>query len=88
MTEPTDILMTEQFLIYPNDSRGDVQAWGLTHVQAARYHARLGTYHARQARHYADKAVRSAKVPGIVGVAALVLLLLLIGVLLGGEHRG
>jgi hypothetical protein len=72
---------------YPNDSCGDVEAWGLTHAQAANYHARLSTFwakrsvhHADLAVHYANRAVQLSKVSAALAVA--VVLLLLIGRLL------
>jgi hypothetical protein len=44
----------------PNDSIGDVAAWGLTPREASRYFGRLSEYHAKRARRFADEAVRLA----------------------------
>ncbi|GIF14814.1 hypothetical protein [Actinoplanes teichomyceticus] len=63
---------------FPNDSRGDVQVWGLTHAQAARYHARLGTFWARRARRQADSAMRATKIAAVLLVPLTALLLLLL----------
>jgi len=41
---------------YPNTARGDVACWGLTSVQAARYHARLSRMHADTSTRFADLA--------------------------------
>jgi hypothetical protein len=45
---------------YLNDASGDIDYWGLTHVQAAHHHARLSRMYADRATRYADNAVRYA----------------------------
>lgn len=46
---------------YPNDSWGDVDYWGLTPVQATRYHARLACMHADASVRFAELAVHYAR---------------------------
>jgi hypothetical protein len=56
---------------YPNTARGDVDFWGLTHVQAARYHARLSRMHADACGRFADLATmhaRKAEIAARIGV--------------------
>jgi hypothetical protein len=68
---------------YPNDSRGDVQAWHLTPAQASRYHQRLSRYHAdrsvrlaKLARRYADQAEKAATVAAVASCISLALQLI------------
>ncbi len=51
---------------HPNNTRGDVAYWGLTHAQAAHHHARI-------ARMYADQAVRYTRRAAIGNRIAMVL---------------
>lgn len=46
---------------HPNTARGDVAYWGLTHVQAAHYHARISRMYANRAAHFRDLAVAYAQ---------------------------
>jgi len=44
----------------PNTSHGDIRYFGLTHAQAASYHARLSGMWAASSRRFADLAVKHA----------------------------
>lgn len=46
---------------HPNTSRGDVAYWGLTHAQAAGYHARLSQMYADRTERLAAGAVRQTR---------------------------
>lgn len=68
---------------YPNTASGDVDCWGLTHVQAARYHARLSRMYADQATLFAELAVKYARQGERVALygGGLVLLWVIVGVI-------
>lgn len=61
-------------MTYPNDSVGDVQAWGLTRPQAVRYHARLARMYADKSQEYAARATRYGAVAIWLSIVALVLI--------------
>lgn len=50
--------------------------WGLTHAQAAHYHARLSRYFAREFQRYADLSTKYAMQADRLGRISLALMLL------------
>lgn len=61
---------------FPDNSRGDVQFWRLTPMQAARYHARLARMHADRSVALADRATSLATIAMRFAVASAVILVL------------
>jgi hypothetical protein len=61
---------------HPDTTRGDVAYWGLTHAQAARYHARISRMYADGATRYARKAERVTLYGGgivlVLAIAAVI----------------